>query len=616
MSQATITKNGDTLEVSLSGLRGFEFVDAKERVKDVPGRRWDNDRKLWLLPAEVKVAERIIAQTRATPDTECATWIKESHSSGESDVITKLPDDAELKLPWATRRMPWQPEEVNDEPFNGLYDYQRALVDAAVDNQRVIVADDMGVGKTIQGIAACEEYVLRGGKVGPKLIVAPASVKGSWARELNRWLQDPVVQIIDAPKAEKRAAQITEAAEANGWIIANWEQVQIMRAQRKTRTGTVRKFWRLKEPLFEEIPWMAVLADEVHRAKNPKAKRTMGLWRIQAPLMGGLSGTPLMNSPDELWAILRWLYPDEYHERGEAHMPGAMSYWSFFNEHVDYYEAPPFGRIITGVKNPDALRFRLKGRLYRRLITDVKSLPGRRRIYVDLTLNKDQQKAYDEAETQMWLEVEKAIQEGDESAKKFAAAAAEGASVTTLTKIANGGTRLLRLQQIIENLALVGGDDSSALMDDLEEKMDDSRPQTWVVGCKFKDSVYILQRRLEKKGYKVGIYTGDQKPGERTELEDEFQAGNIDVIVGTVAAMKEGITLTNGYLMYQLTLSWVPAENEQFESRRDRIGQQNKVLVYIPQPVGTIAFTKVAPKLRLKESIVKAVLPQKEIQHG
>ena len=315
---ATITKNDDTLEINLSPLRGFAFADAKERVKDIPGRRWNNDKKVWMVPAEPAIAQRIIAQTSAIPDPECAQWLKESLVSGQVEVTTRLPDDAELLLPWATERMSWQPEEVNGEPFNGLYDYQRALVDAAVKNQRVIVADDMGVGKTIQAIATVEEYRLRTKKDGPKLIIAPSSVKGSWKRELERWLDNPVVQVVDHAKAEKRSEQIATAAEANGWVIANWEQLIINRVSRRTKNGGVRKFWQMKEPLFAEIEWLAVKADEVHRAKNRDAKRTKGLWRVQAPLMGGLSGTPLMNSPEELWSILRWLFPDEYHERGTA----------------------------------------------------------------------------------------------------------------------------------------------------------------------------------------------------------------------------------------------------------------------------------------------------------
>jgi SNF2 family DNA or RNA helicase len=58
----------------------------------------------------------------------------------------------------------------------------------------------------------------------------------------------------------------------------------------------------------------------------------------------------------------------------------------------------------------------------------------------------------------------------------------------------------------------------------------------------------------------------------------------------------------------------VPAENEQGEGREDRIGQQNKVMVYIPEAVDTVATSKVRPKLRLKERIVESVIEKDHIE--
>jgi hypothetical protein len=55
-----------------------------------------------------------------------------------------------------------------------------------------------------------------------------------------------------------------------------------------------------------------------------------------------------MNTPDELWSILHWLFPDEY-----------TSFWDFYETYVDYTEGY-FGKVITGVRNPDALRFELR----------------------------------------------------------------------------------------------------------------------------------------------------------------------------------------------------------------------------------------------------------------
>jgi hypothetical protein len=67
---------------------------------------------------------------------------------------------------------------------------------------------------------------------------------------------------------------------------------------------------------------------------------------------------------------------------------------------------------------------------------------------------------------------------------------------------------------------------------------------------------------------------------ERTKLEDAFQRGEIDVLVGTIGAMREGITLTAADTQHWLELPWVPGWREQGEDRCHRIGQRNHVTIY------------------------------------
>jgi SNF2 family DNA or RNA helicase len=556
MSDAVLKRNEDELELDLSPCRGGEFRDAKAKVKDIPGKRFDWDRKLWILPAEPDVAERILLTIQPQTTPEVIQWIKESRSKASDELTTPLPKDAELSVSWATKRMPWQPEYVNDEPFNGLFPWQRAAVDMLARAERAVLADDMGLGKTIQSISAVEEWCLRQAAagdgvpiVGPRLVICPNSVKGSWARELTRWLEEPHFQIIDGSSIAARHNQLERAIQDNAWAIVNWEQIRTKKEKIKLRNGGTKTITVMKEPLFEKTDWLAVIADEVHRAKNRKAQQTMGLWRIQAPLMFGLSGTPLMNSPDELWAILRWLYPQEY-----------TSYWRFYEQYVDYWEGP-FGKVITGVKNPDALRFELKGRLVRRTAS-ILGLKGRKRIYQPLELNPKQQKLYDEAVHAMWLEIEQQIADGDESAKRFAEAALAGENPSVLYRIPNGAARMTRLQQLIESPALLGGPDDSAVLDYFEQMVEDSRPQQWVISTKFKPTCDLLRARLEKKGLRVAVYNGDVAAKDRTQIEDDFQAGRVDVIVGTLETLKEGITLTSGNHMGQTTRDFVPDWNE------------------------------------------------------
>jgi SNF2 family DNA or RNA helicase len=609
---AKLTKDGEVLKLDLAGCRGSEFSDALAKVKEIPGRRWNPDNKKWELPAEPGLAERVIHSIQPVVDDELRQWVKVGRISEQQALTTPVPDDAELLVPWSTQRVPHQPEviRVGEEelPFSGLLPHQRPVVDIAADRRKLIIADDMGLGKTGAMITAVEEYALREEQAGrprpegPKLVICPSSVQGSWARELKMWLGDDVpYQIVRGSTPKARQAQLEDIVSDNGWAIVNWEQIRAAKVTKtiKRRNGSVsrKKVEEPKQPLFADTPWLAVMADEVHRAKNRKAQVTRGLFRIKGDLMLGASGTPIMNSPDELWAILHWLWPKEY-----------TSYWRFYEDYVEYTEGY-FGKTITGVKNPDALRFELSNRLVRRTQGQVLDLPGKVRIPVPVTLNPKQRKLYDEAEKQMWLDIEQAIKGGDKSAEQFVQEAADGASGSRLLRLPNGAARTVRLRQIMETPACLGGEDDSALLDTAVDKVMDSDPdEQWVVFCEFVPTTGALCERLRKKGVECVEYTGEVDPAERAEIERKFQAGEIRVIVGTIASMYQGITLTAASKELFLSRSWVPAKNEQAEDRCSRIGQTERVLVYILLPDGTVATSKVEPLNRIKEGIVRTVV--------
>lgn len=612
----TITKKDDLLYVDLKSCRrGTDFEDTLEKIKEIDARKFDWDTKLWQFPAEAEIAERLVKGAGCTAEQDVLDWIMEAGKEAQQELATPLPDDvAGLMIPWAYRRAPWQPEKVNDEVVVGLLDYQRTAVDHLVKVRRAILGDDMGLGKTLEAISTVEEYRLRNGNLdGPKLIVCPASVKGSWKRELSRWLPpDTEVVVIDGKNPKARREQLEAGIEENAWIILNWEQIRVKRVKkdktiRRADGSTAQRKVTVKEPkepLLGSTEWLAVIADEAHRAKNRQSQQTQGLWLLQGHIMLAMTGTAVQNSPDELWPILAWLWPSEYHEAGNRHAKGALAYWSFYNMFCDHYEA--YGRkVVTGVKNSDALRFRLRDRFVRRTAS-ILGLKGRKRIYYPVPLNPAQRKLYDEATEQMWFEVEKAAKEGDDSAKKFIAAANSGGDVY---RVPNGAARMVRQMQIIESPALLGGDDDSAILDDLVDKVMDSRPDQWTVFVQYKGTCDLVKERLGAKGLEVGVYNGDVSAEDRTKLEDAFQRGELDVIVGTHFAMREGITLTAGHQQYWVTRPVVPAWAEQGEARNDRKGQQHRVNVFIPLAEDTVSDGTIQPINRRKERIVARIQP-------
>lgn len=626
----TLRRNGESLELDLSTCRGAEFGDALDKIRAIPGRRYDPDHKRWTVPAEPDVADRVMRSLRPHAADELIQWVRESRIQAEIELTTQLPEDADLLVPWARDRVDYQPEYIEiageREPFKGLMQHQRPVVDLVARLRKLLIADDMGLGKTGAALSGIEEWRAREFKdeglvhTGPRLVIAPKSVRGTWVREIKLWLgPDTPHQVIDASGVKTRHNQFVRALEddPNMWVIVNWDQIRAKKVKEKKplRNGGTKTVTRLvmKEPLFETTPWLAVVADEIHRAKNRKSQQTQGLWRIRSEggIMLGLSGTPLMNSPDELWAILRWLWPEDYHERGAAHAKSARSYWTFYQEYVEDYEDFYGRRQITGVKNPDALRFELTNRLVRRT-QEILNLPGKRRLAVSLELNPKQRKLYDEAEAAMWLKVAQDVAEGTLDAKTAKEIIDQP---QRLIKIVGGAARTVRLRQIIETPANLGAEDDSAILDDVVDRVMDSRPSQWIVFCEFKITVACLVERLRKQGVVAEAYTGDVTSHvEKSRLEDRFQSGEIDVMVGTIKAMKEGITLTAGNKQYWVSRDWVPDNNEQGEDRQNRIGQTTKVTVFIAQAEDTVAVDKVEPTNRLKEQIVRAILPKANIE--
>jgi SNF2 family DNA or RNA helicase len=282
---------------------------------------------------------------------------------------------------------------------------------------------------------------------------------------------------------------------------------------------------------------------------------------------------------------------------------------------VDDYDSG-YGKVIVGVKNPDALRFELKDRLVRRTKGDKLNLPEKVRKYVPVPLNKGQRKLYDEAESQFWLSIQQAIAEGDTQLAKEADQVIKGHK--RIYEMTNGAARTVRLRQIASTPATLGGEDDSAKLDGAMEIITDAQPKPFVVFTEFVQTANILVERLAKKKITAEAFTGSVSPEVRTMYEDKFQAGEIQVMVGTIAAMRESITLTAADTVLFIERAWVPAWNEQAEDRLWRVGQKNQVTVLILQAIDTVDEDKVRPTNEAKESIVSSVVKKdavKEVDH-
>ncbi|HEY7968159.1 MAG TPA: DEAD/DEAH box helicase [Solirubrobacteraceae bacterium] len=268
--------------------------------------------------------------------------IREQHAHAAGLVALSAATDAALDL-----------EGLGGE----LKPFQRAGVSYLLAQRRAFLADEQGLGKTIEALATLEAD-----GAYPAIVVCPATLKLNWMRELERWLPERSARMLGGTTAcgPSRPADVT---------VVNYDIVAA----------------RL-DNLLALTP-QAVVLDESHYCKSPGAKRTQAAHRLCAAiprdgLVLALTGTPVMNRPAELISQLRIL------GRLEEFGSGAQ-----------------FGQRFRGPDAYHRLHWHLRARCFaRRLKADVlPQLPAKTRAVVPVELDNEPEYRLAEQDVIAWL---------------------------------------------------------------------------------------------------------------------------------------------------------------------------------------------------------------------
>ncbi len=619
---ATLKRVDDELHLNLAGHP--DFRSALQVAKGIFPREYDPALKVWKYPASESMALRIMYSVAPHPDAAVLAWVRGAATRIADELSSRLPQDAELYWREGPR----------------LFQFQRPMVDFMARQERVLNGDDMGLGKTIEAIGAVQEWIAReragrsrleyatnGGKASlpdsrPKLVIAGTSKLGDWRDEIEKWAPGEPVMVIpgDMPAHKRRAAMQEferDYAPRGGWLVVNHEQIRALPEDKDKKAKDTP--WTLKEPWFAEQDWLAVIADEAHRFKNPLAQQTRGLWSIPGKLRYALTGTPIINAPHELWSVLAWLDPENYNERGGV----ATTYWQFEARYTEGYPIPGRGRVHTGVKNGDDLRTELADKLARRskrLLVELgilpPKLPTKTRI---VPMRKAQAKLYHEAERAFWLTVEQdiaALREAaadDERASKQLEAIEErieqGHDVSVIARLLpNAGAKHAVLRQIATSPALLGAKDESGKLDAIVEDILDAGDKQFVVFSWHRITAELIASRLQKHKISAEWMHGETHQLERTEVVRRFEDGDTQVLSSTIKTGGEGLNLVGTDMPLFAELSDRVTDNDQGVDRAWRIGQTKEV-----QPVrylseGTVETERQAPRLRMKEIMLGATV--------
>lgn len=321
-------------------------------VKALPGRYWNGQLKVWVVPEQYGIAVQHFA-------------MKNGFQFGKA-----------TEEPQQDFTIPPMPELTVDIPLKRqLFEYQKKGVAYALQKKRLIIGDQPGLGKTGQSIAA-----ITAANMFPCLVVCPASLKINWQREWEIWTNKRA-RIID-PALARYMDRWVESGMVDVFIV-NYESLKkyFVNAINKPANGklTIKNIeFNRKRELFK-----SVIVDESHRCKDPKTQTS----KFVKGVCDGkqwvflLTGTPVVNRPKDLIAQL-----------GIINRMGEFGGYSYFTRR--------YCAGSNGASNLKELNFRLNTTcFYRRGKSAVlKDLPAKLRQVVICELDDAHRREYAKAE--------------------------------------------------------------------------------------------------------------------------------------------------------------------------------------------------------------------------
>jgi SWI/SNF-related matrix-associated actin-dependent regulator of chromatin subfamily A-like protein 1 len=393
------------------------------------------------------------------------------------------------------------------------------------DRKTALLADAPRVGKTGAAIIAADYILAR-----RILVITTASGRPVWRRGFDTWSR------FRLRTAVAQSTLTQEHLDADR-LIVGWPSLSAL------------------APALAAQQWDLILVDESHYAKNPETKRTQALYGDlfrQAERVWCLTGTPIPNAPNDLWAMMNALCPerladiptyDDFVARYCITKPKRLSRWNTIT-------------VVIGGKNLPELRERLDGFWLRRTQQDVGITAPIYEI-LPITLTKAQQRAI-EAEIEDAEDILAAAETGETRGLDM--------QLGTLRRI----TGTIKAQGVI-----------NAVKDEFDCGLDKVVIMAW-----HKDVMQRIADGLSQFG--VVRVDGSTSPDARQKAQDDFQHGAARVFVGQIIACGEAIDLSAAAELIFAESSFVPKDMSQAALRITNHGQTRQPRVRVAALEGSI----------------------------
>ncbi|KAI8334494.1 SNF2 family N-terminal domain-containing protein [Blakeslea trispora] len=236
--------------------------------------------------------------------------IWEDLESIEPEAVVPVEQPAELTLqllPFQRYGVGWMRRQENMDTFKGG-----------------ILADEMGMGKTIQTIA-----LLLSDKKKPNLVIAPTVAILQWKAEIERHTNNALsVYIFHG----KRTSNVEELKKYDVVLSTYSIMESSFRRQEQGVHNKATRSVKKEKSALHKIKWHRVILDEAHNIKDRASNTARSVFNIHANYKWSLTGTPLQNRVGELYSLIRFMQADPFAYYYCKQCPCKEISWKFSNK--------------------------------------------------------------------------------------------------------------------------------------------------------------------------------------------------------------------------------------------------------------------------------------------
>ncbi len=391
-----------------------------------------------------------------------------------------------------------------------------------------VLADDMGLGKTVQAIAYIESELAAVRNTGrPILIVCPSSLTYNWLNELQTFAPETNTKIIEGTPKKRR--NLLKAQDGVDVFITSYPMV------------------RSDVSAYEKTAFHTIFFDEAQSFKNPLSQTARTVKRLDADHRFALTGTPLENALEELWAVYHVVFPELF-----------LSI-----------------REFSTLSKADITK-RIRPFMLRRMKREVLSeLPEKHAATDPVDLFPEQKSLYAAYLAKLRHDTLKHLDQETRNKNRI--------------KILAG---LTRLRQICchPSLFIDGYSGRSAKFEHLLSLLDQAQHsgRRVLVFSQFTKMLGLIRRELIKQGRSFFYLDGETPSEERVALCNQFNGGERDVFLISLKAGGTGLNLIGADTVILYDTWWNPAVEEQATDRAYRMGQKKDVQVIKLISTGTV----------------------------